>query len=160
MNIRDMVKVQKKNQLFRNCALVLRYVPRELLFNDREDEHPELTLDLERQLIHEEDWKDASGCESKKELDVIHACMDVAKVIEIHKDDKNELIAINWGYAKVNANSVDILANGAVAITGDSDSEISKAIEGAKALLEDAASDKVLLSNVLYKIETSAKNML
>ena len=24
-----MVKVQKKNQLFRNCALVLRYVPRD-----------------------------------------------------------------------------------------------------------------------------------
>lgn len=89
-------------------------------------------------------------------------CLSLLKagVIEIHKDDKSELIAINWGYAKINANSVDILANGAVAITGDSDSEISKAIEGAKALLEDAASDKVLLSNVLYKIETSAKNML
>ena len=85
MNIRDMVKVQKKNQLFRNYALVLRYVPREMLFDSREDNHPELALGLERQLIHEKDWKDASD-ESKKELDIIHACMDVAEVIEIHKD--------------------------------------------------------------------------
>ena len=85
MNIRDMVKVQKKNQLFRNYALVLRYVPREMLFDSREDNHPELALCLERQLIHEKDWKDASD-ESKKELDIIHACMDVAEVIEIHKD--------------------------------------------------------------------------
>lgn len=90
MNIRDMIKVQRKNQLFRNCALVLRYVPREMLFGGREDEHPELTLGLERQLIHEKDWKDASD-ESKKELDIIHACMDLAKVIEIHKDPESTI---------------------------------------------------------------------
>ena len=84
-----------------------------------------------------------------------------AGVIEIHnKDGKNELIAINWGYVKVNASSVDILANGAVAIAGDSDSEVSKAIESAKALLEDATADKVSLSNILYKMENSAKNIL
>ena len=88
MTIKDLVKVQKKDGLFRNCASVLRYVPRELLFSGREDERPELTLGLERQLIHEKDWKDASD-ESKKELDVIHACMDVAKVIEIHKDPES-----------------------------------------------------------------------
>lgn len=33
MNIRDTAKVQRKNQLFRNCALVLRYVTRELLYS-------------------------------------------------------------------------------------------------------------------------------
>lgn len=83
-----------------------------------------------------------------------------AGIVEIHKDDKNELIAINWGYVKVNASSVDILANGAIAITGDNDSEVSKAIENAKALLEDATSDKVSLAHIVYKIETDAKNML
>ena len=88
MTFKDLVKVHKKSELFRNCACVLRYVPRELLFNGREDEKPELTLGLERQLIHEKDWKDASD-ESKKELDVIHACIDVAKVIEIHKDPES-----------------------------------------------------------------------
>lgn len=88
MNIRDMIKVQKKTELFRNCASVLRYVPRELLFDGREDERPELALGLERQFIHEKDWKDASD-ERKKELDIIHACMDIAKVIEIHKDPES-----------------------------------------------------------------------
>lgn len=88
MTIKDLIKVQKKDGLFRNCASVLRYVPREMLFGGREDDHPELTLGLERQLIHEKDWKDASD-ESKKELDIIHACMDIAKVIEIHKDPES-----------------------------------------------------------------------
>ena len=72
MTIKDLIKVQKKDGLFKNCASVLRYIPRELLFDGRESDRPELTLGLERQLIHEKDWKDASD-ESKKELDVIHA---------------------------------------------------------------------------------------
>lgn len=88
MTIKDLIKVQKKDGLFKNCASVLRYIPRELLFDGRESDRPELTLGLERQLIHEKDWKDASD-ESKKELDIIHACMDVAKVIEIHKDPES-----------------------------------------------------------------------
>lgn len=88
MTFKDLVKVQKKDGLFKNCACALRYIPRELLFTGREEDRPELTLGLERQLIHEKDWKDASD-ESKEELDVIHACMDVAKVIEIHKDPES-----------------------------------------------------------------------
>ena len=88
MTFKDLVKVQKKDGLFKNCACVLRYIPRELLFTGREEDRPELTLGLERLLIHEKDWKDASD-ESKKELDVIHACIDLAKVIEIHKDPES-----------------------------------------------------------------------
>ncbi len=82
-------------------------------------------------------------------------------VIDIHKlDGTSELVAINWGYAKVSKSNVDILANGAVAIIGDNDSKISKAIEDAKSLLEEAASDKALVSSVLHKIETNAKSVL
>lgn len=84
-----------------------------------------------------------------------------AGVIDIDMENgKKELIAINWGYAKINMTNVDILANGTVAIIGDNDSEISKAIDKAKALLEDAASDKVAISSVLSKIETNAKQLL
>ncbi|RDU63168.1 ATP synthase F1 subunit epsilon [Helicobacter sp. MIT 14-3879] len=82
-------------------------------------------------------------------------------VIEIYKKDENrELVAINWGYAEVSSSRVDIIANGAVAIHGNSDSEISKAIGDAKSLLEEAASDKVVLSSILSKIETNAKQLL
>lgn len=84
-----------------------------------------------------------------------------AGVIDIDMSNgKKELIAINWGYAKVNMANIDVLANGAVAITGNSDSEISQAIDKAKALLEDATSDKMALSSVVSKIETNAKQYL
>lgn len=88
MTFKDLVKVQKKDGLFKNCACALRYIPRELLFTGKEDDRPELTLGLERQLIHKNDWKDASD-KSKEELDVIQACIDLAKVIEIHKDPES-----------------------------------------------------------------------
>lgn len=82
-------------------------------------------------------------------------------VIEIHKkDDRKELVAINWGYAEITADKIDILANGTVAIQGGNDTEISKAINKAKLLIEEAASDKVLISSVISRIETSAKQML
>lgn len=82
-------------------------------------------------------------------------------VIEILKeDDSKELIAINWGYVEVASNNINILANGAVSISGNSDSEISKAINNAKALLEEASNDKILLSSVISKIELSAKQLL
>ena len=110
MTIKDLIKVQKKDGLFRNCASVLRYVPREMLFGGREDDHPELALGLERQLIHEKDWKDANN-ESKKELDAIHACMDIAKVIEIHKDlnskaSKNERCGVLLTHLMKECNSI------------------------------------------------------
>lgn len=82
-------------------------------------------------------------------------------VIEIHKkDNSKELVAINWGYVEVTSQKIDILANGAVAIHGGSDTEISQAIGNAKLLIEEAASDKALISSVLSRIETSAKQML
>lgn len=82
-------------------------------------------------------------------------------VIEIHKKDGGkELVAINWGYAEITADKIDILANGTVAIQGGNDTEISKAINKAKLLIEEAASDKILISSVISRIETSAKQML
>lgn len=82
-------------------------------------------------------------------------------VIEIDREDgKKELVAINWGYAEISSTKVDILANGAVCINGDNDSDISKALNNAKLLLEEATSDKIAISSVLSKIETSAKQML
>ena len=83
-------------------------------------------------------------------------------VIEILKaDDKRELVAINWGYAEVTADKVDVLANGAVAIEGASESAISNAIDNAKNLLKSAASnEEALVSIALTKIESNAKQLL
>lgn len=82
-------------------------------------------------------------------------------VIEIEKiDGKKEIVAINWGYAKVDEKSVDILAEGAVDINGDSESEIAKAIANAKQLLEDSTDNNVAVSMVVSRIENVAKSSL
>ena len=76
------------------------------------------------------------------------------------KDGKREIVAINWGYAKVDETSVDVLAEGAVDINGDSESEIAQAIANAKKLLEDSTDNKVAVSMVVSRIENSAKSIL
>ncbi|KPH54118.1 ATP synthase F1 subunit epsilon [Helicobacter pullorum] len=82
-------------------------------------------------------------------------------VIEIEKKDgKREIVAINWGYAKVDETSVDVLAEGAVDINGDSESEIAQAIANAKKLLEDSTDNKVAVSMVVSRIENSVKSIL
>ena len=82
-------------------------------------------------------------------------------VIEIEKKDgKREIVAINWGYAKVDETSVDVLAEGAVDINGDSESEIAQAIANAKKLLEDSTDNKVAVSMVVSRIENSANSIL
>ncbi|MGX2981773.1 ATP synthase F1 subunit epsilon [Helicobacter sp. 23-1045] len=79
-------------------------------------------------------------------------------VIDIlKKDDKRELVAINWGYAEVTDSKVAVLANGAVAIEGSSDSEISDAIDNAKNLLKSAAAEEALVSIAITKIENNSR---
>ncbi|GAA7133553.1 ATP synthase F1 subunit epsilon [Helicobacter pylori] len=76
-----------------------------------------------------------------------------AGVIEIEKENQKEHIAINWGYAEVTKERVDILADGAVFIKKESDDR-DDAISRAKKLLEDASSDRLAVSSVLAKIES------
>lgn len=84
-----------------------------------------------------------------------------AGVIEIEKkDNKKEIVAINWGYAKVNETSVDVLAEGAVDINGDSESEIAQAIANAKKLLEESTDNNLAVSMVVSRIENTAKSSL
>lgn len=82
-----------------------------------------------------------------------------AGAIEFEKSDgKSEIIAVNWGQVKVDATSVDVLADGAVAIGGDSESEVAEAIESARVLLEQATDNNVAISSVVSRIESVAKN--
>lgn len=81
-------------------------------------------------------------------------------VIEIDKNGQKDLVAISWGYAEVRSSQVDILADGAVVINGKDESEISNAISSAKRLLEEATSDKIAISSVVSRIESSAKGKI
>ncbi len=76
-----------------------------------------------------------------------------AGVVEIEMENQKEHIAINWGYAEVTNERVDILADGAVFIKKESDDR-DDAISRAKKLLEDASSDRLAVSSVLAKIES------
>ena len=81
-------------------------------------------------------------------------------VIAIKKDNgKEEVIAINWGYVEVTPDHINVLVDGAVPVSGSSESEIAKAIEKAKQLLRDATDSDALVATVEAKIESAARNL-
>ena len=77
-------------------------------------------------------------------------------VIVIKKIDSTEAVAINWGHVKVDEKSVDVLVDGAIALTGGKDSEISKNIEAAKELVNSVKDSKVSMAAVEAKINSFA----
>lgn len=78
-------------------------------------------------------------------------------VIEItRKDAKVEAIAINWGHVKVSEESVDILVDGAVALTSDKDSDIAASIEAAKELVNSVQDSNISMAAVESKINSFA----
>lgn len=76
-----------------------------------------------------------------------------AGVIDIISKHGRSLVAINWGHVSISDNKVSVLADGAVCINKDSNSQISKALEQAKKLLEDASSDITMVAGALRKLD-------
>jgi len=84
-----------------------------------------------------------------------------AGIIDIEREDGNtESVAMDWGYAKVSSDKCVVLIDTAVAIRGENDSEIGRALDAAKELLKNAQDSNVLLSAVEAKIEASARGLL
>ena len=86
-------------------------------------------------------------------------------IIEFESIDGDKgLIAINWGHAQVSQTGtethVKIIADGAVAIDGNTESAISSAIESTKALLEGASDDTSLVGMVVSRVENIAKSRI
>jgi len=77
-------------------------------------------------------------------------------VIIIEKADSTEAVAINWGHVKVSESSVDVLVDGAVALTSGEDSEIAKNIDAAKDLVNSVKDANVSLAAVEAKINSFA----
>jgi len=77
-------------------------------------------------------------------------------VIIIEKADSTEAVAINWGHVKVSETSVDVLVDGAVALTSGADSEIAKNIEAAKDLVNSVKDANVSLAAVEARINSFA----
>ncbi len=84
-----------------------------------------------------------------------------AGVIDFVKEDKvTESVVVNWGHVQVDENKVIVLADGAVAIRGDNESDIAVALADAKALVAAASDNSAAIAAVSAKLETAAQNLL
>lgn len=80
-------------------------------------------------------------------------------VIEIEEENgKKDSILINWGYAKIDETSVDVLVDGAVAIKGKDESELAEAIENAKRLVREISDPSVMIAAVEARIDSIARS--
>lgn len=77
-------------------------------------------------------------------------------VIVIERENGTDAIAINWGHVKVNETSVDVLVDGAIALTSGEGSEIAANIEAAKDLVNSVKDSNVSLAAVEAKINSFA----
>lgn len=81
-----------------------------------------------------------------------------AGIIDIEDKDKNhDIVAINWGYAKIDEGKVVILADGAVYVAGNSESELAGAMERAKQLIESMSSETSAFAATIAKMENVVK---
>lgn len=111
-------------------------------------------------LIFDEEVKSATLPGESGEFGVQYAHSDLMSLLKsgvieiVKKNNEKEYVAIDWGYAKVDGKSVDILANGAVAL---GEGSIAESLQKAKELLKSASSDEAMLSSALYKIDSIAR---
>jgi F-type H+-transporting ATPase subunit epsilon len=84
-----------------------------------------------------------------------------AGVIDIEKEDKSiESILINWGVVQVDEEKVVVLVEGAVAIRGKTESDVAKALEDAKELIDSIKDNNTALASVTSRIESAAQNLI
>jgi F-type H+-transporting ATPase subunit epsilon len=82
-------------------------------------------------------------------------------VVDVEKEDKTvESILIKWGVAQISEEKVVVLVEGAVAIRGENESEVAKALEEAKKLLDDVADSSTALASVSAKLESAAQKLI
>ena len=76
------------------------------------------------------------------------------EIIDIEdKHKKHDVVAINWGYAKIDEGKVVILADGAVYVSGNSESELANSLEAARNLIESMSSDTNAFAATISKME-------
>jgi F-type H+-transporting ATPase subunit epsilon len=82
-----------------------------------------------------------------------------AGVITIDTKDSSDIsVAVNGGYVKVEENKTLCVVDGAVALTGN-DSNLAKAIEEAKELLQKAGESNVGIASAISKVEHIGKTV-
>jgi len=84
-----------------------------------------------------------------------------AGVVDIEKTNKNvESVLINWGVVNVDEEKVVVLVEGAVAIRGESESDVAKALEDAKELVKSIEDSGAAIATVSAKLENAAQKLI
>jgi len=71
--------------------------------------------------------------------------------------DRKEIVAISWGYLKIDERKVSVLADGAVYIGGSSEGEIATALQKAKDLISSMGTDSATFASTVARIDTIAR---
>ncbi len=84
-----------------------------------------------------------------------------AGVVDIQKENgTTESIVVNWGVVQITDNKVVVLVDGAVAIRGESDGDIAKALDEAKSLINSIADSSAMIASVSARIESAAHHLV
>lgn len=84
-----------------------------------------------------------------------------AGVVDIQKENgTTESIVVNWGVAQITNNKVVVLVDGAVAIRGESEGDIAKALDEAKVLINSITDSNVMFATVSARIESATHNLV
>jgi len=86
--------------------------------------------------------------------------LDAGVVDFVNEDSKKISVMIHSGHVKVNEEKVTVLVEGAVAIAGDTESDVAEALAAAKEILSDASDASMALAAVESRIESAAKRVL
>ena len=93
-----------------------------------------------------------------------HSCLTTlleAGVIDIEKEDKSvESVLISWGVVQVDEEKVVVLVEGAVAIRGETEGIVAKALSDAKELIDSIKDNNPAIAAVTAKIEFAAQSLL
>lgn len=81
-----------------------------------------------------------------------------AGLIDIESNDKShDVVAINWGYVKIDEGKAVVLADGAVYVSGSSESEIASSLEKAKELIQSMSSETNAFAATVAKLDSMAR---
>jgi F-type H+-transporting ATPase subunit epsilon len=83
-----------------------------------------------------------------------------AGVIDIKKDSGEELVAINWGYADISNDSINIVVDEAIPLSASEGHDIADNVAKAKKLMTDFADSTQTVAYTQGKIESAARNLI
>ena len=78
-------------------------------------------------------------------------------LVDIEKENgEHDIVAVDWGYAEVSENKVDVIVDGAVLVSGSTESDLAESLNKAKALVSKMGYDDALLKTTMTKLESGA----